>query len=151
MSSFKPLPYTDDTETAALDEAFSALGQLLAAAEPPLNEGELVRSVCARLGRRRTAQRRSTAVLAMAAALLLALGLAWWPRPAARPAVAVVPRLQSPAVADFAWHDELAEEVDHATFALWSIESRAQTGGHRAYWMLQEMDELEHEMELNPL
>jgi hypothetical protein len=154
MSDPKHLPPCDDAEAAALDEAWSALGQLLAAGGPRLDQDEVVRSVCARLARSRTIHRRLIAALLTAAALLLAVGAAWWPRLADQQVVAAARKQQvqiQPAVADFAWHDELADEVNQARLALWTIENRVQVAGIQAYWVLQELDDLEREMERSPL
>lgn len=152
MSNNNFLPHCDDAD--ALDEAWAALAQLLAAGGPKLDEGQVVRGVCSRLARKRTIHRQLTAALAMAAALLVAVGAAWWPRLADQPVVAAARKQQSrfqPAVADFAWHDELADDVDQARLALWSIEDRVQLAGNQAYWVLQELDDLEREIQRSPL
>ena len=151
MSDDTPRP-NDGTETAALDEAWSALRQLLASTQPRLDEEAVVRQVCRRLARRR-ARRRRFAVLALAAAVLLAVGIAGWPRFAPQLQVARTPQIAGTAAtrADFGWHDELADEVESATSTLGLVQSQVRGDFDRARWVQQKMDELESEMELSSL
>jgi hypothetical protein len=62
-------------ETDAMNEAWSALGQLLDAAQTPLDEATLVDAVCRRLARRRVQSWRLA--LALAASILALVGGAW--------------------------------------------------------------------------
>ena len=151
MSDDTPRP-NDGTETAALDEAWSALRQLLAATQPRLDEENLVRQVCGRHARRRAKRRRFT-VLALAATLFLGVGVMWWTQVSARLQIARGPQIAGPAaaIADFAWRDELAEEIESATSTLASVRSQVRGEFDRARWVQQEMDELESEMELSSL
>ncbi|HEV3003065.1 MAG TPA: hypothetical protein VGX78_01325 [Pirellulales bacterium] len=65
----------DPAENAALNEAWAALGQLLNAAQTPLNEAAFVDAVCMRLSQRRRQVRWK--VLALAASVLAVVGATW--------------------------------------------------------------------------
>jgi hypothetical protein len=138
----------DDAEAAALDEAWSALTHLLDASPSTFDEDRLVWQVCSRLARRR-AKRRWFATLAVAAVVVLSVSVAWWPRLAAQRQVARAP--QSAIPADFGWYDELADEIESATWTFESVKNQTRGEFDRARWVQQEMDELESEMELSSL
>jgi hypothetical protein len=139
----------DPTRDPQLADAYSALGQLLAAAAWPVNDGELAARVAMRMKRqtRRRRLRIGAAVVAIAASLLLAVGLiverwhsaeqavADTTRPPA--AIAVVAPATDPApqlsaegssieISD--WDDELSEQSAALAGALESAERRWQEG-----------------------
>ncbi|HET6880542.1 MAG TPA: hypothetical protein VFI31_10330 [Pirellulales bacterium] len=139
---------TDDADAAALDETWSAFCQLLGAGGPQLDEGKLVRHVDGRLARRR-ANRRAYAALALAASVVLAVSIAWWPQEAGQRQVA---RAKQPArSAAFDWYDDLSYEIKSAAWTLEAVQSQARGNFDRARWLQQEMDELERELELSSL
>lgn len=145
-----PPRQTDDPAAAALDEAWSAFGQLLAAAAPQLDEDKLVRQIDGRLVRRR-AKRWTYAALVLAASVMLAI--AWWPRESSQRQVARAPQstVFAETAADFGWHDDLSDEIESATWTLAAVQSEARGDFDRARWVRQEMDELEWDLELSSL
>ena len=130
----------DPLDDPQLEEAYAAFGQLLAAAEMPLDEQALTARVAARVNRqvRRRRLRFAAAALAVAATLAVAVSIFRVERPGEEAvAVAAAPAAASPAIAapppatiadsepivsectemaavDFAiadWDDELATET----------------------------------------
>lgn len=136
---------TDDSETAALDEAWAALGQMLAAAEMPLDEKKLVERVCERLEGRRRARRRRVAAFALAATLLAAITLAW---PRERSSMRVIAARPQP---DFAWHDELEDEIVVAQSDFSSVEAEMYASFEPADWLQDNVEVLQFEMDRSPL
>ena len=80
-----------DPEATALTQTWAAFSRLLKKSQPPLDEPALVAAVLSRVARRERRRRRlrlGAVGLAMAATLLVAVSLAWFPRGGAEVAVA---------------------------------------------------------------
>ena len=148
MSDLESLPLPDDdAETAALDEAWTSLAQLLAACQPALDEQSLVSQISGRLERRRRTRRRLSAGLALAAVVLVAVGVRWW---AAAPNELAPERPNMPE-ADFAWHDEIEDDIELTRFDVMLVEAEAHRRVDPLEWVGRDLDELEWEMEVSPL
>lgn len=169
----------DPRQCAALAESYSALGQLLAAAAPPLDEAALVRRLAAQIARDQTRTRRlrrtaaaAALVLASAAGLLLAANLAG---PAIEPApqrvapqlalgpqpqmpamrAEAAPRRASPAPAapagELAWEDDFHAQLESAQSSLRLLEETWGQGPDALAIVRQQLDEVARELQETPL
>lgn len=168
----------DEREAAALVESWTALGQLLEASAPRLDEASLARAVELRMASRSA---RTTNVsqpvdksrralrylagaaigLALAAALLLAVSVPWQPVPVEPqgdlPQIAnVVPAAVDLAVTpssglELAWDDDFSAQLESAQASVRSIEGSWREGLDTATIVRQRIDEYARELEAAPL
>lgn len=132
-------------ETRADDEAWSALEQLLDAAQTDfdaaIGDGSgLVDQVLKKVSRRRTSARKR---MLAAAALLVCFGAAWLA--AGRTGELAAPAAARTWVADAVWDDRLDVELAWTHRRAFEMEARWRRSSDEAAFVIQQMDALEAE------
>jgi hypothetical protein len=151
----------DPTRHPQLAEAFAAFAQLLATAEKPIDEAVVASGITMRIERKRRRRRLriASAVLAVAASLVVAVGLIVR-EPAAEQAVALAPPAPvavqdqappSPVAADDSfdlpsWEDELAAETAALSTAVETTEQRWHEQPDGIALLKSQVDQFEQEM-----